>query len=131
MDERPLDRAAKLLATGTSRRQILSFLAWGATGGALALLFGARAAAQPGCREEGHPCEGNQTCCEGLTCTASGPGAARRCTAGTASECESDCPATEQVVVVDVDIDVEADCAYSGEMRRTTCTFTAAAGQGT
>src|SRR5215211_8406713 len=148
MNERwiAIDDAAKMLATGISRRRVLGLLARGLAGGALGLagLPMAAAAQQgntkdkdkdkdkdkgngPSCREEGHPCEGNQTCCDGLTCAASGPGAAKRCTAG----CEGDCPAEEPaVVVVDVDIDVEADCAYSGEMRRTTCTFTAAAGTG-
>src|SRR5215211_3875778 len=138
MDGRQLDTAARMLAGGHTRRQVLGVLVRGAVGGGLGLAGPLAAAAKPkdndkdkgngpACREEGHPCEGNQTCCEGLTCTASGPGAARRCTAG----CEGDCPAEEPaVVVVDVDIDVEADCAYSGEMRRTTCTFTAAAGNG-
>lgn len=133
MDGPQFDAAVKRLADGTSRRTVLGLLA-GSAGGALSALLGrAHASAQPGCRREGHPCEGNQTCCEGLTCAASGPGAAMRCTAGTVpeNECEGDCPPTEQVVVVvDVDIDIEADCVYSGEMRRTTCTFTAASGQG-
>jgi hypothetical protein len=32
------------------------------------------------CRGEGHPCEGNQQCCEDLVCIVSGPGQAERCT---------------------------------------------------
>jgi hypothetical protein len=50
-----------------------------------------RAAAQPGCRGEGHPCEGNQEamwgCCAGLYCADKGeasPGNARRCVSGPA-----------------------------------------------
>ena len=35
--------------------------------------------AQPACREEGHPCEGNQECCDGLACRVSSPGQAERC----------------------------------------------------
>jgi hypothetical protein len=32
------------------------------------------------CRSEGHPCEGNQVCCEGLKCVSGGGnGAAKRC----------------------------------------------------
>src|SRR5215207_5293863 len=37
-----------------------------------------------GCRGEGHPCEGNQVCCDELTCGPSGPGNAWRCGTGTA-----------------------------------------------
>ena len=36
---------------------------------------------KPKCREAGHPCEGNQQCCDGLVCIVSGPGKARRCAA--------------------------------------------------
>jgi hypothetical protein len=108
-----------MLAGGQSRRQVLEVLARGAAAGALALLGSTHVGAQPGCRKEGHPCEGNQTCCPGLSCAVSGPGAAERCTA------------EQRLVAIAVEIDVEADCAYSGEMRRTICTFTAASGQGT
>jgi hypothetical protein len=38
------------------------------------------AARAKACRQVGHPCEGNQVCCAGLICVASGPGAAVRCT---------------------------------------------------
>src|SRR5215218_11250811 len=122
MDSREFDAAAKMLANGRSRRQILRLLVCGATGGAAALLASTRATAKPSCRGEGHPCEGNQTCCEGLSCTTSGPGAARRCTAGAATECERDCPPAEQVVVLAVgaDIDIEANCALAGDSNRTT-----------
>jgi hypothetical protein len=138
MNDPAIDRLARLFAGDHSRRRMLGLVA----GGALSLvgLPLATAAKQdkdknkdkdkgngPGCRGEGHPCEGNQTCCEGLTCSASGPGAASRCTAG----CAGDCPQSEPVVVVDADIDVEADCVFAGKSNTTTCTFTAAAGTGT
>ncbi len=45
------------------------------------------------CREAGHPCEGNQRCCEDLVCIVSGPGNAERCTpCGAASQpcCDDD-----------------------------------------
>jgi hypothetical protein len=35
----------------------------------------------PACRTGGHPCEGNQDCCEGLVCRVTGPGNAKRCAA--------------------------------------------------
>ena len=140
MDASRFDRLARGLAAGRDSRRRLLARAGGAFVVGLGLVSPPVAAQEdkdkdkgngPACRGEGHPCEGNQTCCAGLTCVPSGPGAADRCTAGTTAECAGDCPATEQVVmVVDVDIDVEADCAYSGETKRTTCTFTAAASEG-
>ncbi len=131
MDVRSIDTAARMLARGIPRRQALRLLARGAVGGVLAFHSASRANAQPGCRKEGHPCEGNQTCCPGLTCAESGRGEAKRCTASGTDACEGDCPTTEPVVgVVELDIDIEADCVYSGEMRRTSCTFTAAASDG-
>jgi len=101
MDGRRIDTAARMLAGGYSRRRVLGLLVRGAVGGGLGLVGPAAAAAArkdkdkekdkdkdngPACRGEGHPCEGNQVCCAGLTCTASGPGAARRCTADGAAE---------------------------------------------
>jgi hypothetical protein len=38
------------------------------------------AAAATTCRQAGHPCEGNQTCCAPFVCVVSGPGTAERCT---------------------------------------------------
>jgi hypothetical protein len=49
-------------------------------GGLAALAVRGRAGAAPSCREAGHPCEGDQTCCDQLVCVVSGPGNARRCT---------------------------------------------------
>jgi len=79
MDPTKFDAFAKRLAAGgVSRRGVLR----GLGGALLAGLGGAGAAgADPACRGEGHPCEGNQDCCAGLVCAASGPGAALRCTA--------------------------------------------------
>src|SRR5215208_2466972 len=93
-----VDAAARLLASRLPRRTLLGLLARATLGGAAVLVTGPEVKAQPGCRREGHPCEGNQTCCPGLTCAESGPGAARRCTAAGATECEGDCPATEPAV---------------------------------
>src|SRR5579884_596359 len=105
MDGDRFDNLAKRLASGrVSRRAITRALG----GGAVGLLAGAlgragATAAQPACRGAGHPCDGNQTCCAGLVCQASGPGAALRCTAcppgtkacgTTCAACcaDSDCP---------------------------------------
>src|SRR5579884_1884230 len=79
MDGDRFDTLAKRLAiAGASRRRVLR----GLGGGLLAALGGAKAiAADPACRGEGHPCEGNQICCAGLVCAEGGPGDARRCTA--------------------------------------------------
>jgi len=131
MSATPLDTAARLLACGLPRRTLIGLLARATLGGAAVLLTGQEAMAQPGCRREGHPCEGNQTCCPGLTCAESEQGSARRCTAVGESECEGTCPTTESgVIVVGTDIDIAAECLYSGELRRTKCTFAATAGDG-
>lgn len=47
------------------------------------------------CREEWHPCEGNQDCCDGLTCVqGGGQGNAKRCVKHRDPECHDndDCP---------------------------------------
>ncbi len=79
MDSARLDALARLVTHAPSRRQTLRLLAVGA-GGLLATRGGSGANAQPGCRGAGNPCEGNQQCCAGLVCAASGPGTSRRCT---------------------------------------------------
>jgi hypothetical protein len=56
------------------------------------------------CREAGHPCEGNQTCChsERVICVSSGPGQALRCTPcpdgqiACANKCIDACTASDQ-----------------------------------
>jgi hypothetical protein len=56
----------------------------------------------PACREAGHPCEGNQKCCENLICVTSGPGQAERCTPcpdgqiACANQCIAACVASDQ-----------------------------------
>lgn len=79
MDARDFDQFAKAFSVGGSRREVVRALATALTGGALLALFTGRASAQPGCRQEGHPCEGNQKCCAGLVCSP-GAGGASRCT---------------------------------------------------
>lgn len=86
---------------------------------ALALLLAVPGLADnvPACRDAGHPCEGNQSCCEGLVCVASGPGSAKRCAPcpdgqiGCASACIPACEATDQ-------------CHQAGECDPTTGTCT-------
>jgi hypothetical protein len=64
--------------------------------------FSGAAGATPSCRGAGHPCEGNQTCCDGLVCVVSGPGAAHRCTPCPAGQiacggvCINACVASDQ-----------------------------------
>jgi len=81
VDNNTFDRATRALATGASRRKVLRTLLGGAAVAATGVVGVKRSAsADPACREESHPCEGNQTCCEGLACIAgSGQGAAERC----------------------------------------------------
>lgn len=73
------------------------------------------------CRGAGHPCEGNQICCEGLICAPSGPGAAHRCAAPATGACENCTTATAVTYVV------QADCAYDAGAGETTCACSAAA----
>lgn len=62
-----------------SRRRVARLLL-GWLGGALALgRAGRQTRAQPGCRADGHPCEGNQQCCAGLVCRVGEPGNKRQC----------------------------------------------------
>ena len=87
----------------------------------------------PACREEGHPCEGNQVCCEGLVCEPSGPGAADRCTAARTeppTECEGECPEEAVTVEPGRGYRVEADCAYDEGADETTCSCAASAAEG-
>jgi hypothetical protein len=113
MDPTRFDHLTKLLAESRSRRGLLSG-ALGVLGGVLTAQAGeakrkrrgnnyrnrnqqrspkrqAKASAKT-CRAAGHPCEGKQTCCPGLGCSASDPGEARRCTpcAAEGSSCVGD-----------------------------------------
>lgn len=97
MDGPRFDKLTKTLAQGVSRRQVLKALTGVLAGSVICHDGGAlcardaqccsgscgadhRCAGDPACRGEGHPCEGNQTCCAGLVCRASGPGKALRWT---------------------------------------------------
>jgi len=79
MSDTRFDELARLLGRGASRRQVLKGLAGSALAAALSAIGVSEAGAQPGCRQEGHPCEGNQVCCPGLVCMVTGPGNAQRC----------------------------------------------------
>ena len=83
MDQHRFDDLVAVLGRDAAlpRRVLLRRLAAGLLGGTLGSRAGV-AAAQPGCRGEGHPCEGNQVCCPDLWCAEKGeasPGNARRC----------------------------------------------------
>jgi hypothetical protein len=85
MDGTRFDALAKGLASARSRRGVVKGLGAALLGAAGLARFGG-AEAKPACRGAGHPCEGNQTCCGDLVCVASGPGAAKRCTASCSDE---------------------------------------------
>src|SRR5215204_692342 len=63
-----------------------------------------------GCRGAGHPCEGNQVCCAGLTCGPDGPGNALRCSAGSSTTVE-----TNQTVVNANNQVCAGDCAQTNQ----------------
>ena len=102
MEHPEFDHLIRSLATGVSRRSVLRRAAGSAVAGPIAWLGadtaradgkdknkdknkdkskggGAESLPASSCRDVGHPCEGNQECCAGLACVASGPGAALRC----------------------------------------------------
>jgi hypothetical protein len=93
-----IDSVARAVASGTSRRQALRRIGGGLAAMAVASLLGGETAqAKPACREEGHPCEGNQECCSGLVCLQkgeAGPGNARRCGPPPCSPAGGACAAT-------------------------------------
>ncbi|MDP9471811.1 MAG: hypothetical protein M3Q71_14300 [Chloroflexota bacterium] len=155
MDGQQFDTLARALATGSTRRRLFGRFArfsGGLAGGAFALRGRSWTAAQdsddddgdndsdngngngsgqgPACREEGHPCEGNQVCCEGLVCEPSGPGAADRCTRPQAeqqAECEGGCPKPDATLVAARLYRIDADCSYDEDADETTCSCAAAA----
>jgi hypothetical protein len=77
MDDSRFDALARALARPRTRRSVLAGVTALAAG---VLVRRADGGAAPECRSEGHPCEGNQTCCDGLVCAVSGPGNVARCT---------------------------------------------------
>src|SRR5215212_246004 len=117
MEHDHFDRIARAMAAGVSRRSMLRRAAGSAMTSPLGLFGISAAVAQgnsnkdkekdkgkekdqgnqgnqgapgnSGCRGEGHPCEGNQVCCAGLTCGPEGPGNAMRCAAGSATTVET------------------------------------------
>src|SRR5215213_1373079 len=135
MEHEYFDRFARALAAGVSRRSVLRRAAASAMTSPLGLV-GINAAAQgnkdkdkdkgkekdkgnqgnqggpgnSGCRGEGHPCEGNQVCCPGLTCGQEGPGNAMRCAAGSATSVE-----TNQTVVTTNNQVCAGDCAQTNQ----------------
>jgi len=75
MDGVQFDQMTRTLAAGASRRRVLGAAALGVVAAGRARW----ASAKPKCRQDGHPCEGNQECCDGLTCQAGAHGSAKRC----------------------------------------------------
>lgn len=93
MDSARFDDLSRFLGTRHHRRALGGLLG-GTLLGLLHLSTGAKRrtsrrtkTAAKTCRDVGHPCEGNQTCCEGLRCTVTGPGAAKRCAAASPGQC--------------------------------------------
>ena len=81
MDGDRFDGITRTMAEGASRRRVLKILGAAFAGGVGASRAVTEIAAAPACRGVGHPCEGNQVCCDGLVCTpGAGPGKAARCT---------------------------------------------------
>ena len=114
MDGRQFDSITKALASRTSRRSSIVALVTGVVAAAPI----SSAATQPKCREEGHPCEGNQICCEGLVCAETGQGSARRCTAGGDAP-----PAATADVTTTLPYHIDVTCDYDGGLDQTSCVF--------
>jgi hypothetical protein len=123
MDARQFDTLTKLLATRTPRRAALAALL--AAGVAA---HRSPASAQPGCRREGHPCEGNQVCCEGLVCSESGQGSSRRCVAGETREADATtAPPALPEVTTTLPYHVDVSCDYDPNLDQTSCVFVGSA----
>ena len=119
MEHQDFDRLVRKLATGVSRRSMLRRAAGTAIASPMAVFaVGAADGRQrgdrdrdrdrerdrdrggpgnSGCRDVGHPCVGNQECCEGLTCLPGGPGNVLRCSS--ALGVTANPPAENQTVV--------------------------------
>ena len=118
MDHHEFDRFVRRLATGLSRRSMLRRAAGTAIASPMAVLGLDAAEARQGgrdrdrdrdrdnrgnrgqnggCRDVGHPCVGNQECCEGLGCLPGGPGNVLRCSSSLGATTDS--VQTEQTVV--------------------------------
>jgi hypothetical protein len=111
-------------STMTTRRSLFGF-----AGIALAEIAGVRTtfaqADVTECREEDHPCEGNQECCEGLIC-ASGTETltAKRCVKPECTE-DTDCPTGKPYCHrgICVECDEDEDCPPDGTCVDHTCEF--------
>jgi hypothetical protein len=140
MDHAQLDRLARAMAAGVSRRSVLRRAAGSAMTSPLAL-FGVSAAAAQGnsnkdkdkdkkdkgnqgnqgneggpgassCRGAGHPCEGNQVCCAGLVC----PEAKGETPPGNARRCTAATSVETNQTVVNANNQVCAgDCAQTNQ----------------
>jgi hypothetical protein len=123
MEHERFDRLVRTLTSGISRRSVLRRAAGTAITSPMAVLgFDAADARQRGnrdrdrdrnrdqdrdqdrggpgnspCRDVGHPCVGNQECCEGLLCLAGGPGNVLRCSSSLGVTTNP--PAANQTVV--------------------------------
>ena len=113
-----------------SRRDAIAALATGT----LAVASSTTVAAQPGCREDGHPCEGNQVCCEGLACSETGQGSSRRCTAVESREQEATtapdstaAPVATAAVTTTLPYRVDISCDYDASLDQTSCLFVGSA----
>lgn len=141
MDSSRFDALARTLAgrPWLSRRRLIERVAGGSVAAAMVAGIAASASAQgngkdkgSSCREAGHPCEGNQVCCEGLVCGPSGPGKASRCgapdatTAAATTATAAAAPTVAPVAAYRVDV----TCAYDQQGDRSTCTCTGVAPAG-
>ena len=83
MGTEQFDDLARMLATGTPRRQALKLFGATLAGGMLAWLGGGPTAAAAPCRAAGRTCKTTDQCCGDLTCTPPSDGRGpSRCTRG-------------------------------------------------
>jgi hypothetical protein len=93
----------------------------------LLLAYPGLAYGAPACRNAGHPCEGNQRCCDDLVCAVTGPGAAKRCTPcptgqiACAGACIPACRASDQCHVAGVCDPTTGQCTNPSVGDGTTC----------
>lgn len=72
------------------------------------------------CSGEGHPCEGNQVCCEGLVCGSTGNGSAKRC--ANASTSGTTANSASATVAPIPSYTVSVACSHDSGADQTTCT---------
>lgn len=78
------------------------------------------------CASEGHPCEGNQVCCEGLVCGTSGQGSARRCGNAASSTTRTQTTAVAPIPAYVVNV----SCSRDANADQSTCLATCEAPAG-